>query len=87
LLMARVISGAMRLKGGSGAAWSDSPAVLKLREMAKTPYDLTAKDAITPGRLESMKASACGLSLLYGTERVDEATVTPRRRCSQMHVL
>jgi len=66
----------MRLKGGAGAtAWSDSPAVLKLREMAKTPYDLTSKDAITPARLESMKASACGLSLLYGTERVDEATI------------
>mmetsp|Transcript_55219 Transcript_55219/g.131152 ORF Transcript_55219/g.131152 Transcript_55219/m.131152 type:complete len:566 (+) Transcript_55219:2-1699(+) len=72
----RACGGAMRLKGGAGAtAWSDSPAVLKLREMAKTPYDLTSKDAITPARLESMKASACGLSLLYGTERVDEATI------------
>nr|ABH11439.1 cytosolic glucose-6-phosphate isomerase [Hanusia phi] len=68
--------GLMRLKGGSSMpTWSDNPAVIKLREIAKNPYDLSAKDAISPARINMMQASACGLKLLYATERVDEATV------------
>jgi hypothetical protein len=32
------------------------PQVLKLRELAKSPYDLTTKDAVTPDRISSMQA-------------------------------
>ena len=49
----------MRLKGGS--SWSESPAVLKLRELARNPYDLSAKDAVNPG--------SC---LLYTSDAADE---------------
>jgi len=46
--------------------------VLKLRELARNPYDLSSKDAVNPGRISSMQTSTCGLKMLYGTERVDE---------------
>jgi len=63
----------LRLKGGS--QWSDSPAVIKLRELARSPYDLTEKEAVNPKRLTAMQASGCGLKVMYGTERVDEKTM------------
>jgi glucose-6-phosphate isomerase len=63
----------MRLKGGS--SWSERPAVLKLRELARNPYDLSAKDAVNPGRIQGMQMSACGIKMLYGTERVDDKTL------------
>ena len=39
----------LRLKGGS--TWSETSAVRKLREIAKSPYDLTALNALTPERI------------------------------------
>jgi len=63
----------MRLKGGS--SWSESPAVLKLRELARNPYDLSAKDAVNAQRIQSMQLNACGIKMLYGTERVDDKTL------------
>jgi glucose-6-phosphate isomerase len=47
-------------------------AYARLRTLAKRPYDLTAAGALTPARLAGMRAGACGFSLLYATERVDE---------------
>ena len=45
-----VLSGStLRLKGGS--TWSETSAVRKLREIAKSPYDLTALNALTPERI------------------------------------
>jgi hypothetical protein len=44
----------LRLKGGS-ASWSDSPATQRLRDLAKSPYDLTVNDAVTPARISSMQ--------------------------------
>ena len=46
--------------------------MLKLRELARNPYDLSSKDAVNPGRISSMQTSTCGLKMLYGTERVDD---------------
>lgn len=44
----------------------------KLAELAREPYDLTVPDAVTPERLEKMRSSACGWTLTYGLERVDD---------------
>lgn len=44
----------MRLRGGF-TSWSDSPATSRLRDLAKSPYDLTQNDAITPGRISTMQ--------------------------------
>ena len=49
--------------------------MLKLRELARNPYDLSSKDAITPKRITSMQTNACGIKMLYGTERVDDKTL------------
>ena len=51
------------------------PQVLKLRELARNPYDLSAKDAVNPKRIGSMQTTACGIKMLYGTERVDDKTM------------
>lgn len=44
----------------------------KLAELAREPYDLTASDAVTSERLKRMQGEACGWTLCYGLERVDE---------------
>ena len=46
--------GPLRLKGGS-VSWSDSSVTQRLRDLAKSPYDLTVNDAITPSRISSMQ--------------------------------
>ena len=50
----------LRLKGGS-ASWSDSPATQRLRDLAKSPYDLTVNDAVTPARINSMQVRSVKL--------------------------
>ncbi len=42
----------------------------KLQHLAENPIDLTVDGVVTPQRLKSMVASACGYKFLYGTERV-----------------
>jgi len=68
------VSAPLRLKGGS-ASWSDSPVTQRLRDLAKSPYDLTVNAAITPKRISGMQASACGLKMVYATERMCPKTV------------
>lgn len=52
-------------------AFLSYPAMQKLKELAKQPYDLTLPNHITPERLKSYVASGCGYRMLYGTERVN----------------
>lgn len=47
----------------------------RLRELARRPFDLTASGALTVERIASLKASACGFDLLYGTQRVDASVI------------
>lgn len=44
----------------------------RLTQLATQPFDLTAKGNLTPERLSTFVAGACGYRLLYGTERVTE---------------
>ena len=53
-------------------AFDHYPATAKLRELAKHPCDLTNPQVLTPQRLEKFTAEACGIKMLYGTERVTE---------------
>jgi len=52
-----------------------TPAWLDLTALADTPFDLTISGALSPERVEEMKASAAGFSLLYATERVTKDVV------------
>ena len=36
---------------------------MKLRELARNPYDLSAKEAVNPKRIQSMQMSACGIKV------------------------
>ncbi len=47
----------------------------RLQEMAKSPYDLTAPNSLTPERIASYRCRAAGIDLLYATQRVDEPTL------------
>jgi glucose-6-phosphate isomerase len=47
------------------------PVFAELSQMAEAPYNLTNKDALLPGRVNSFIAESAGFELLYGTQRVD----------------
>ncbi|MCI5131296.1 MAG: glucose-6-phosphate isomerase, partial [Candidatus Electrothrix sp. EH2] len=47
-------------------------AVHKLQELSRSPYTLSAPNALSPDRLAAYRASCCGFDFLYGTQRVDE---------------
>ncbi len=53
-------------------SFMDYPAVKKLQALAKHPFDLTKEGNLTPQRLSTFVANACGYRLLYGTERINE---------------
>ncbi len=48
-------------------------AVKKLQTLASSPIDFSKPGALTPQRLEKYAAHALGFTLLYGTERIDDA--------------
>lgn len=52
--------------------FSQQKASLRLKELAKRPFDLTQPGNLSPSRLSNYSAGSCGYKLLYGTERVDE---------------
>ena len=52
--------------------FSDINAVQKLEQLARSPYNLTAPNALSPERLAAYRISSCGFDFLYGTQRVDE---------------
>ncbi len=70
VLPKKTLASRVRSKGFVGYA-----ATQRLHELAKDPFDLTAEGALTPKRLDSFWAEACGYRLLYGTERIDEKTL------------
>lgn len=47
-------------------------AVHKLQELARSPYTLSAPNALSPDRLAAYRVSSCGFDFLYGTQRVDD---------------
>lgn len=60
----------------------------RLFELAKHPFDLTAKDHLTPKRLSTFVAGACGYRFLYGTERVtEEVMMALKDLAEEAHVL
>lgn len=52
--------------------FSKYSATKHLMHLAHKPFDLTRPDHLTPERLKLFTASACGYTLLYGTERITE---------------
>jgi glucose-6-phosphate isomerase len=47
------------------------PAAQRLQKLALKPFDLTRPGALSEERIERFRASGVGLTLLYGTERID----------------
>ena len=55
----------------SAYQFTSSEAYIRLRKLAYNPFDLTAANALTPERIETFRAGACGFDLLYATQRID----------------
>jgi glucose-6-phosphate isomerase len=58
----------------------DYPSVKKLRELAKSPFDLTS---LTPKRVQEYVALSSSFKLLYGTERVDRTVMEGLQELAQ----
>lgn len=58
-----------------GPGFQEMRAVEKLKNLAKTPFDLSCDANLSPQRIEKFAAEVCGYKLLYGTERIDENTM------------
>ena len=56
-------------------AFQEYRAVEKLKELARSPIDLTKGGGLTPKRIEQLTATHLGLKLLYATERVSEEVI------------
>ena len=54
------------------SSFSQYRSVLRLKELAEDPFDLTANDALSIKRIDAMIKESLGLKLLYATERVSE---------------
>lgn len=53
-------------------AFTQYEATKQLKKLAEHPFDLTAPDHLTSGRLRQFCAESCGFKLLYGTERITD---------------
>lgn len=58
-------------------------ATQKLKQLAQHPCDLTDPSVLNSQRLEKYTAEACGLKLLYGTERVTEEVLAALSELAQ----
>jgi glucose-6-phosphate isomerase len=47
----------------------------RLSDLARKPHDLTAPGGFSPARIAALRASACGLDLLYAAQRVSPDAV------------
>ncbi len=56
--------------------FSDYHAVHKLQQLALHPFDLTVEGNLSPQRINSFIAQACGFRFLYATERVSAEVIT-----------
>jgi len=54
------------------ARFDRTAACRRLRQLARKPYDLTARGALAAGRIGAMRSAAAGLDLLYATERLTD---------------
>ena len=54
----------------------DNSANAKLAELSKTPFDLTADGALSKERIAKFRSKAGSLQMFYGTQRVDENTLS-----------
>lgn len=54
------------------ANFLDLPAIKKLTELARHPFDLAAEGNLTPQRLAAFVAEGPAYKMLYGTERVTD---------------
>lgn len=52
--------------------WTQQPAYQTLQELARHPFDLTEPQALSAERIARYKQSACGYTVSYGTERIDD---------------
>lgn len=72
----------------SSTAFTAYASYKRLYDLAKKPFDLTAKDHLTAKRLSTFVAGNCGYRFLYGTERVtEEVMVALRDLADEAHVL
>ena len=55
--------------------YTQLPCSQTLRQLSAKAFDLSAANALTPERIRQFQASACGFTLLYGTQRVDGETM------------
>jgi len=51
------------------------PVYEKLVKLARSPFDLAAPGAMSPGRIATYKASAAGFDLIFGTQRLDDTVL------------
>lgn len=56
--------------------FSELASFAQLKELAKTPFDLTLPDALNPARVDHFVLEACGFKMLYATERVTDQVMT-----------
>ncbi|MCB1149716.1 MAG: glucose-6-phosphate isomerase, partial [Chlamydiia bacterium] len=56
-------------------AFDNYRATETLRNLSRSPFDLTAEGALSSARIKGYVAEACGIKLLYATERVDDKTL------------
>lgn len=54
------------------ASFQHLSSVIRLKELAQNPIDLTQEKNFSPKRIEAMTTEALGLRLFYGSERVTE---------------
>lgn len=50
--------------------FNETPSFQALQHLAQNPFDLTKPGGLTPERISTFVAQACGFKLLYATERV-----------------
>ena len=51
------------------------PAYSNLQKAARTPFDLSAPEALNPARMSTYVCRTANFKLLYGTERIDDQTL------------
>lgn len=71
-----------------GSSFMNYKAVQKLNQLAENSIDLSVPGQMTPERLNSYCAQACGFKLLYGTEKVtDEVMQALKELADEAHAL
>jgi glucose-6-phosphate isomerase len=62
-------------KSKSYLSFDQFQSVKKLKQLAKSPIDLTNSKVLTTTRLKKFVAESCQIKFLFGTERVDETVL------------